>query len=76
MPDVVKDIDESHVDEISKCQRALSYWKDHSNEPNVWSLVDALRASNCDIVAGEYRAMMVLVAFAKRRFHSMSYLFI
>ncbi|XP_045200030.2 uncharacterized protein LOC123554156 [Mercenaria mercenaria] len=49
--DVTKEIDEKYNDEVTKCQSALLHWKTTAPAPSVWTLVDALRANRCNIVA-------------------------
>ena len=56
-PDITEEADEIeaiYIDDAICCHQALSRWKDSANKPTVWNLVDALRSTNCTIVAGLY----------------------
>ena len=46
------EIEAVHVKETTCCRLALCRWKDRTERASVWTLVDALRAIRCNVVAG------------------------
>ena len=46
------EIEAVHVKDSTCCRLTLCRWKDRTRSASVWTLVDALRAIRCNVVAG------------------------
>ncbi|KAL4219226.1 hypothetical protein ACF0H5_021808 [Mactra antiquata] len=51
--DVIRKMDQQYKDNYTKCLEALKHWKSEIDDPSVWTLIDVLRSSGCNIAAGK-----------------------